>query len=140
MFQDNLKHWNFFYSFFLQTHVLLEISSGGILERGDFVRGEGLSWGDIVRGDIVLISVGVACTIFKNRQKFCLSQFQRLINFSKFSGTLFIYLFTDFQRLWRTLNITSFMMNLLICSGILIETVFVVVCDIDYRVLLVNII
>ena len=66
MFWDNLKHWNY-YLFFLLKHVLLEISSGGILsggilsggilsggilEWGDIVRGI-LSWGDIVRGDIV---------------------------------------------------------------------------------------
>ena len=48
MFKDNLKQWNLKY-IFLQTHVLLEISSGvilsgGVLEWGDF------AWGDIVRG------------------------------------------------------------------------------------------
>ena len=66
MFQDNLKHCNL-NIFFILTHVLLEISSGGILELGDFVRGAGGGGGgaavilggycpgDIVRGDIVLI-------------------------------------------------------------------------------------
>ena len=58
MFWDNLKHWNLNF-FFLPKHVLLEISSGGILERGDFVLGGycpgGYCPGDIVRGDIVLI-------------------------------------------------------------------------------------
>ena len=51
MFQDNLKHWNL-NIFLILTHVLLEISSGGILELGDFVRvgGGGLSWADIVQG------------------------------------------------------------------------------------------
>ena len=46
MFWDNLKHWNFL--FFLLKHVLLEISSEGILSGGILERG------DIVRGDIVL--------------------------------------------------------------------------------------
>ena len=52
MFSDNLKHWNL-KIINLLTHVLLEITSGGIwsggiLEWGDFVQGV-LSWGDIVR-------------------------------------------------------------------------------------------
>ena len=51
MFYNDLKHWNL-KIFFTITHVLLEISSRRILERGDFVQG-GLSWGDIVWGDIV---------------------------------------------------------------------------------------
>ena len=69
---DNLKHWNSKKTFLLK-HVLLEISSGGILsggilsggilERGDIVRGDfvlggycsgGYCLGDIIRGDIVL--------------------------------------------------------------------------------------
>ena len=71
MFWDNSKHWNY-KLFFLLKHVLLEISSGGILsggilERGDIVRGDfvlggycpgDIVRGDIVRGDIVLIPPG----------------------------------------------------------------------------------
>ena len=68
MFWDNLKHWNS-KKFFLLKHVLLEISSGGILsggilERGDIVRGDfvlgGYCPGGIVRGDIVLIPFQIA--------------------------------------------------------------------------------
>ena len=40
MFWDNSKHWNvFFLIFFLLTHVLLEISSGGDIVRGDIGTG-----------------------------------------------------------------------------------------------------
>ena len=54
MFWDSLKDWNL-NNFLLLKDVLLEISSGGILsggilERGDFVRGGGGGGGFVLRG------------------------------------------------------------------------------------------